>query len=491
MRTEEAGLKRLEQVRKRLEPSCPLSDLWMYRKGANYYVRLRPKGITKETVTISLRTGNRRYAMAQTREIRAKMQAFHLDNPESQWPELAEKLREIAVDTLALGVGLDELDDMSNHYTDWLHDLGLIVRTQGLTPDQAKAALIAARIARAGARKLKGEPEDLLEIIAELTPVEPSVEPVVHQRVPVDADEPLVFSKLAGLYMDEQKGNVQASTLHEIRCSCNTLAKELADASGVELDLRTHTREDMNVLKAKLLEGRKASTVNKLLTRLSTVLTWAVNNGYLERSFDKGLKISKGADSTRKPFSKEQVKLIMDRANSMPIDSWERWAITLGAITGARVGEIYQLTKADVVKLGNEVVIDINMDEDKTLKNKHSRRTVPLIDGAYGFKLSDFMAFVDSCEVRLFTSKPHYFNKPLNEALRDILDLEAGGDYSFHSLRHSMSTLMRSMGIHSGIAGDILGHSTGTITFDLYGKDNKVNVDKMAAAMREAFGLTK
>lgn len=482
---------RLETVKKRLEPICPLSPLWMYRKGPYYYVRMRPKGLTKETVTISLRTSNRRYAMSQVRDLQRRMEDFHLDNPEAELPALREKLREFALETLGRSVGRDERGAAHNEYVDLIHDMGEISSTHGLTPEQLEAIMMVARIARAGISKLNGAPDELREIIKELTPDEPVATPAQPEREPLGEDAALPFSYLAGLYMAEQQGNVQASTLHEIKCSCNTIAKELTDANGAELNLRGHTRDDMNALKARLLEGRKASTVNKLLTRMSTVMTWAVNNGYLERSFDKGLKITKGADSTRKPFAKAQVQKLMDHANKMPVSSWERWALTIGAITGARVGEIYQLTKDDVVRLDDEVVIDINMDDDKTLKNKHSRRTIPLIDGAYGFKLKDFMAFVDSCEVRLFTAKPHYFNKPLNDTLRDILDLESGGDYSFHSLRHSMSTLMRSMGISSTIAGDILGHSTGTITFDLYGKENKVNVVKMAAAMREAFGLTK
>lgn len=484
----------LETVRKRLEPTCPLSPLWMYRKGAYYYIRLRPKGLTKETVTISLRTGNRRYAMSRTREIQAKMETYHLGTPEATFTDLSVKLREITLDVMAREIDADDpkaIDAAHAEYSEWLHDLSLIMSAGGLTPAQIEACLMWGRIARGAIGKLRSAPEDLLAISKELSQVQPADAPVKPQREVIDESSALPFSKLSALYKAEQEGNVQASTLHEITSSCNTLIKELTDDSGVELDLRKHTREDMTDLKAKLLVGRKASTVNKLLTRFSTVMTWGVNNGYLERSFDKGLKIAKGADSTRKPFSKAQVQLLMEKANAMPVSSWERWAITLGAITGARIGEIYQLTTADVVKVGDEVVIDINMDDDKTLKNKHSRRTVPLIDGAYGFSLKDFMAFVDSCEVRLFTNKPHYFNKPLNDALRDILDLEAGGDYSFHSLRHSMSSLMRSMGIHSGIAGDILGHSTGTITFDLYGVENKVNVDKMVASLREAFSITK
>ncbi|MDO3385534.1 hypothetical protein QWI17_06755, partial [Gilvimarinus sp. SDUM040013] len=104
---------------------------------------------------------------------------------------------------------------------------------------------------------------------------------------------------------------------------------------------------------------------------------------------------------------------------------------------------IYQLNKEDIKQVDGITVIDINKDENggKTLKNSFSVRQVPLVDGAYGFSLQTFLEWVNANEGRLFKAKEHYFNKPLNEALREPLGLASGGDQSFHSLRHSLSGL--------------------------------------------------
>lgn len=312
----------------------------------------------------------------------------------------------------------------------------------------------------------------------------PAEVPVEDQKAPTAG---LTFSHLSTLYLAEQADQLKPASLRDMKSCCKTLTAALTDPNGQELDLRTHTREDMTKLKATLMEGRKPLTVNKLLTRISTIFTWAVNSGYLEKTYNKGLKISKGAESDRKAFSPEQVKKVMSAMGQLPEDSWKRWAMSLGIITGARIGEVYQLTKADVRKVGDTVVIDLNETGNKSLKNKHSKRLVPLVDGAYGFDLKAFLGYVESCPDKLFDRTSHNFTRVLNETLRDILDLESGEGLTFHSLRHSLASLMKHRGIQVSIAQDVLGHSSQTITFDLYGGDMRLAIGKLEDALKESF----
>lgn len=302
------------------------------------------------------------------------------------------------------------------------------------------------------------------------------------------APEVLTYSRLSDLYMAEQEGNFAPKSVKDITSSNRVLAKALTDEHGVELNLLRHTREDMVNLKSRLLaDGRKPLTVNKLLTRLSTVLTWATNNGYLDRTFNKGLKITKGAESGRKAFTVDQIQKVMDEMGRLPEDNWKRWAMSLGVITGARIGEIYQLTREDIRKIGGITVIDLNEDEGKTLKNKHSRRLVPLVDGAYGFDLEAFLRYMGGCEGRLFDRVAHNFTRVLNETLRDIGQHDSGEGLTYHSLRHSLAGLLKAHAIPVGIAQDILGHSSQTITFDLYGGDQRLALKKLEAALKDVF----
>lgn len=60
---------------------------------------------------------------------------------------------------------------------------------------------------------------------------------------------------------------------------------------------------------------------------------------------------------------------------------------------------------------------------------------------------------------------------------------------AFHSLRHSMATLMKQHGVELAYAQAIMGHSSGSITYDRYAKDVEVDrlVEVLAEVHRERF----
>jgi hypothetical protein len=52
-------------------------------------------------------------------------------------------------------------------------------------------------------------------------------------------------------------------------------------------------------------------------------MDWAVHNGYLDKSLDKGLKPTKGADSSREAFSQDQVKALNHQCWDIEIMTFE------------------------------------------------------------------------------------------------------------------------------------------------------------------------
>lgn len=331
---------------------------------------------------------------------------------------------------------------------------------------------------------MRGRSGKLVEIVKDLNGELCGTPLALSLPISVNASPALTFKFLSALYMEERKDSIQASTMSDVKSSCEAISVILGD-----LDMRGHTREDMKNLRDKLLEDRKGSTVNKLMTRLSTVMDWAVNNGYLTKGFDKGLKLSKDADSSREAFSQAQVTALMAHANSLPVDAWQHWALSLGVITGARIEELRQLTKADVKQVGGVWVIDINRNDGKTAKTKNALRVIPLTDGAYGFDLQAFREFVDSSDSRLFTLGAGQFSNLLNGALRDVLSLNADRTQTFHSLRHSLAGALKAAEIPVGTAESILGHASGSISYDLYGAGSAVEVGRMADALVKALKL--
>lgn len=461
-----------------------LAKPYHYRRSGRYYLRLRPQGALKGFFTLSLRTTDKATAMTISEDILSTLKAYHLDNPEASWDELRERLIEFAEYNLTMAHGDSSL--VAYEMINDEHHLALRKASAKLplSINQQRAVSKALEILEASQERMRGRSGKLVEIVKDLNG-EPCGTPLaLSLPISVNASPALTFKSLSALYMEERKDSIEASTMRDVKSSCEAISVILGD-----LDMRGHTREDMKNLRDKLLEDRKGSTVNKLMTRLSTVMDWAVNNGYLTKGFDKGLKLSKDADSSREAFSQDQVKALMAHANSLPVDAWQRWALSLGVITGARIEELRQLTKADVKQVGGVWVIDINRNDGKTAKTKNALRVIPLTDGAYGFDLQAFREFVDSSDSRLFTLGAGQFSNLLNGALRDVLSLSADRTQTFHSLRHSLAGALKAAEVPVGTAESILGHASGSISYDLYGAGSAVEAGRMAEALVSAFRM--
>nr|WP_231997095.1 tyrosine-type recombinase/integrase [Pseudomonas arsenicoxydans] len=417
--------------------------------------------------------------MTLSKDIIKTLARFHLDQPEATWDDLKEALKVIAEEALSMSHSDETRSLYMEVYDQMCNDLAEAASVKGFNKDQHRAVGMGQRVLRAAQERLEGRPSELVGLVEELScstpvPLSPSL-----SVLPI---QPLTFKTLSGLYMDELKDNVEASTMRDVTSTCKVIAEILGD-----LDMKTHTREHMKNLRDKLLEDRKPSTVKKILTRLSTVMNWAVNNDYIPRALTDDLKPSKGTDSAREAFSQDQVKALMAHAKALPVDSWQRWALSLGVIAGTRIEELRQLTKADVKQVAGVWVIDINRNDGKTAKTKSALRVIPLTDGAYGFDLQAFLEFVpEKADSRLFALGGGQFSALLNGALRDVLSLKADRTQTFHSLRHSLAGALKTAEIPVGTAESILGHASGSISYDLYGAGASVEIGRMAEALKTA-----
>ena len=427
-----------------LRPATRLAKPYHFRRNGIYYMRLRATGATKEFASVSLKTSSRRDAMDASDLLSELVRVFHRETPGATWHELKEHFRAVSEEVLAGG-------DVAQHWGG-LHT-GMSDRGHGAV----------------GALRLVGGASLGQSVVA------PS---------PSQSVQGLTFESLSALYLKDRSGEQKASTLSTTKFTHGVLSELLGS-----LDLRTHTREDLVGLRDTLATARKPSTVNQMLMKLSAVLNWAVENGHLEKSYDKKLKFTKGLESTRKAFSQDQVGKIVAYANMLPETSWKRWLLSLGAITGGRLNEISQLTVSDVQTLGSGVTaIHINeAGEGKSIKNKRSERMLPLTDGAYGFDLAAFLRYVETCRHGGNEALAQIGYRPSGEWANQTAIPEAlGSSYErglvFHSLRHSLASLMQEHGVPTTHAQAVMGHATGTITFDVYGSG--VPVETIAEVLK-------
>lgn len=455
------------------------------------------------------------------RELAATAKSFMLDRPEVSLQELTEHLRSMAEQFLT-----DASDDYWNGLevatlVDEKSNLKELAATQALSLDQQKGIRLALEVLTAAQQRVDtGDTSGLIKLIdggvSQLTDDnnhtdystigdstsilknEQGDRPAVFTQEPQPevtiADQPAIcsFSELVSSLLAEKVQTLKSSSYKDLSSSLNTVSRFLPE----DMDLMSRS-EWLAVRDAMLAAEVRPSTINKLLTKAKMCLDYGLMNGQLEgRNPIERMKLTKDIDSKRRAFTDEELERLLVRVEAEyqftrhtahTTSEARRWASLVSVVTGARSAEVCHLTKRDIVTLDNGLVcIDINEDGDgKSVKNKHSVRLVPLTDGVHGFDLKSFLSWVDMQpdDGPLFGMTPSayssWFNsRVLTEALPDA------DNVSLHSLRHWLATRMKERGVNLVDAQGILGHSSQSITYDLYGKGHAVG--RLADALEVA-----
>ncbi|ELO2855206.1 site-specific integrase [Escherichia coli] len=483
------------------------------RTNGRYTIRFRLKGATSPFLSVSTRSTDRRVATMRQRELAATAKAFMLDRPDVSLQELTEHLRSMAEQFLT-----DASDDYWNGVdvatlVDEKSNLKELAATQALSLDQQKGIMLALEVLTAAQQRVDtGDTSGLIDIvmnnltnnstIGDSTTIlnnEQGDRPAVFTQEPQPevtiADQPAIcsFSELVSSLLAEKVQTLKTSSYKDLSSSLNTVSRFLPE----DMDLMSRS-EWLAVRDSMLASEVRPSTINKLLTKAKMCLDYALMNGQLEgRNPIERMKLVKDVESKRRAFTDEELEKLLGRVEAEyqftrhtahTTSEARRWASLVSVITGARAAEVCHLTKRDIVTLDNGLTcIDINEDgEGKSVKNKHSVRLVPLTDGAYGFDLASFLSWVNTQPDDggpLFGMTPSayssWFNsRVLTEALGDAENV------SLHSLRHWLATRMKERGVNLVDAQGILGHSSQSITYDLYGKGHAVG--RLAEVLKTA-----
>ncbi|EPB2430342.1 site-specific integrase [Escherichia coli] len=491
------------------------------RANGRYTIRFRLKGQTIPFLSVSTRSTDRRVATMRQRELAATAKSFMLDRPDVSLQELTDHLRSMAEQFLT-----DASDDYWNGLevatlVDEKSNLKELAATQALSLDQQKGIRLALEVLTAAQQRVDtGDTSGLIKLIdggvSQLTDDnnhtdystigdstsilknEQGDRPAVFTQEPQPevtiADQPAIcsFSELVSSLLAEKVQTLKSSSYKDLSSSLNTVSRFLPE----DMDLMSRS-EWLAVRDAMLASEVRPSTINKLLTKAKMCLDYGLMNGQLEgRNPIERMKLTKDIDSKRRAFTDEELERLLVRVEAEyqftrhtahTTSEARRWASLVSVVTGARSAEVCHLTKRDIVTLDNGLVcIDINEDGDgKSVKNKHSVRLVPLTDGACGLDLKSFLEWVDTQpdEGPLFGMTPSayssWFNsRVLTEALGDAENV------SLHSLRHWLATRMKERGVNLVDAQGILGHSSQSITYDLYGKGHAVG--RLAEVLKTA-----
>ena len=444
------------------------------KPSGRYTVRYRERGSVSSMVSIGLRTTNKQEAIHRMEQLSKAAKLFLLDNPEATPRDFNERLKDVAETFL--------MDDARSYWSsngsiDTLGDLTGDLKSLALgslNVDQHRALIKALEVVTAANERVStGNSKPLVDMIDALsltisTPLSDSMTILENDQgsYPSEiAQERLKWSVLVEDCLAEKRLTLKEASIKDLTSCLKTISKYLLDSDYMSRVEWLKVRDTM------VSEGLSVITVNKCITKAKMVIEYALMNQKVTgRNPIERIKM-KEPEGNRKPFSEAQLVTLGSTLSTIK-EAHRRSLVGLGLITGARIGELVQLTPSDVVTIDGVVYIDINDDNGKTLKNANSKRLVPLTDGLYGFSLDTFMEDVKTAQDASQTlckvtrdSASKWFNEVLVPAT--LGDTEG---LVFHSLRHSMATQCKAYGVSEVDAGSILGHKAQSITYGLYGK---------------------
>ena len=316
-------------------------------------------------------------------------------------------------------------------------------------------------------------------------------------------------------YIDE-KGSIRTRSVKEVKHSLNHLIEEWGDipigsiTREMTTNFKGHIRKlprnrkknpkyrdkDFHELtKMDIKDPISTTTVNKHLGWCSSFYDWSINHGYSDINPFKGMKLKRTVTprDERDRFSESDLKKIFGKENYIHFTKIEGrryelyWTPLIGVFSGLRLGEITSLYLDNIKEIsGNHRekrwcfdIVEEPEREDKHLKTKSSRRIVPIHDTLLKLNFIEFIELLkkkDPSRERLFQelklSEGNYnknvstfFNKRYLPSLGLKTDKK-----NFHSFRHTVSDHLKQKGIEPHFVNELLGHSSGNIDMDRYGK---------------------
>lgn len=224
----------------------------------------------------------------------------------------------------------------------------------------------------------------------------------------------------------------------------------------------------------RLSKGTSAKTVKDSdLSALRSVFDWAARNDKLVANPAKEVKVAAAKRVIlRNPnFTKHEISASLaaslsdERVGSEPRERWagRRWAPWICAYSGARIGEVLQLRKQDVLTIDGIAAIRLT-PEAGTIKDK-TARTIPIHRHLIEQGFLHFVQGAEEGHLFLWSGTDRGAARSAQNRLRAFVrqHLSDPGVQPLHGWRHTFKTIALEAGIEGRITDAICGHDPDTV----------------------------
>jgi integrase len=259
--------------------------------------------------------------------------------------------------------------------------------------------------------------------------------------------------------------------------------------------------------KGNAFELLNSKTINnKYLGALKAILAHAVDNGFINDNPANQIRVTHDADKhgdnepATLPYTDEDLNVLFSSSFFVPGQECKfkkrmkrdavldyHWLPIVALFTGARLEEIGQLDVADVMEEDGVKFLFIHADQstDRRLKNKSSRRKVPIHPRLMELGFLEFVALRRKQRaVKLFSTlkemggarkdkRTDAFSKWWRRYTEEIGVKpigKSGKQKTFHSFRHTSKRALRNAGVDPSLTDAIHGHTNKSISAH-YGRD--------------------
>lgn len=278
-------------------------------------------------------------------------------------------------------------------------------------------------------------------------------------RLKTEEDHKQVFSLFEEIFGDIDVEQLTKELMREFKSTIMYLPPNMRKVK------KYRDKSIKQILAMKVTDTISSHTINKYLSRLSNLFSYAVSHGYLESNPASGLKVKHKTrpDEERSAYDPSDLKKIF---KDLPQDQqpYMRWTPLIALYTGCRLEEICQLHIEDIRQEDGIVVFDINDKGEKHLKTLSSRRLIPmhphlveagLLQYAYDLKAKG--------EQRLFPELRRLrdgYGQTVSKWFRRYKEVcGISEDKNFHSFRHTFITSLKHTGVDPFMIHELDGHT--------------------------------
>ncbi len=270
------------------------------------------------------------------------------------------------------------------------------------------------------------------------------------------------------------------NTLSTLPPSWN-LKKEL---KGLRIDKASEKASKMG------LPPMSINNTNKILRFTGSLWNWMMTNyDEVEANPFVGLSIATTTSprAAREGFTIDELKIIFsapiytgcvserkwnETGSYSMVNTAKYWVPLISLYSGMRMDEILQLRFCDVCSIEGMHYFDINADEGKTLKNRSSKRSIPIHNKLIQYGLLEFLTRKSkgvqhkTSQTRIFDdvqkgsdgTYSYTFSKHFSRFLKEI-DVKTKKN-SFHSFRHTFEDACREADVPKEVMDALQGHSS-------------------------------